>query len=752
MGILSEDLEQTLNDIFQEAHVRRSEFVTVEHLLLGLIDNPSAKKVLEACKADLPLLQSQLSSYIDEHVRMLPLDDGETTASVGLQRVIQRAVMQVQASGKLEVTGAHILVAIFSEKESHAVYYLAGMDITRLDVINYMAHGTVKQDQPGIEGETADEQAEIEGKKPKGAPLDRFCINLNQQAEAGKIDPLIGRDAELLRLVHILCRRRKNNPILVGEAGVGKTALAEGLALKIVQGDIPDVMANAQVFALDMGALLAGTKFRGDFEERLKEVLKSLKKQEHAILFIDEIHTIIGAGAASGGTMDASNLLKPALASGELRCIGATTHQEFRQIFEKDHALSRRFQKIDIDEPSIDDTIHILRGLKSRFEDHHSVSYSQQAIVSAAELASRYITDRRLPDSAIDVLDEAGASVRIRGAGKRKKQITVTDIEKVIASMARIPNAQVNASDREALEKLERNLKFSVFGQDEAIRQLSASIKLSRAGLSHPEKPIGSFLFTGPTGVGKTEVARQLSRILGIDLIRFDMSEYMEAHAVSRLIGSPPGYVGFEQGGLLTESINKSPHAVLLLDEIEKAHPDIFNVLLQVMDHSKLTDNAGRTADFRHIILIMTSNAGAFEMQQGTIGFTPKPRAGDDTAAIKRIFSPEFRNRLDAIIPFATLDEETIVHVVDKLIMELETQLQEKHVEIELDQNARLWLARHGYDPQMGARPMARLIQDRIKKPLAEAILFGELRKGGHAIIRMKDDDIEVCCQDSIPA
>jgi len=740
MGILSEELEETLNDTFRNAHFRRNEFVTVEHLLLGLLDNPNALGVLLGCHANIEILRNELASFIREHVSILPEEAGETTASIGLQRVIQRAVMHVQASGKREVTGAHVLVAIFSEKDSHAAHYLAHMGVNRLDVVSFMAHGALSNES--AHPESGPETPAIESDKPdkSQSPLHRFCVNLSQRAREGKIDPLIGRSEELRRCTQILCRRRKNNPLLVGEAGVGKTAIAEGLALRIEEKDAPDVIENATIYALDMGALLAGTKYRGDFEERLKAVLHALETEDQAVLFIDEIHTIIGAGAASGGTMDASNLLKPALANGELRCIGATTYQEFRNLFEKDRALSRRFQKVDVPEPSVEETIDILKGLKSRLQEHHGVRYSQPAIEQAAKLAKRYLGDRHLPDSAIDVLDEAGASMRVKPEDKRRSQINVHDIESMIATMARIPHQQVNASDKKRLIHLDRDLKLSVFGQDKAIDRLASSIKLSRAGLSHPEKPIGSFLFTGPTGVGKTEVARQMARIMGVELLRFDMSEYMESHTVSRLIGAPPGYVGFDQGGLLTEAVTKNPHAILLLDEVEKAHPDLFNLLLQIMDHGTLTDNNGRKADFRHIVLIMTSNAGAFEMQQNTVGFNPQPRYGADEEAVKRIFTPEFRNRLDAIIGFAPLSEQTILHVVDKMLVELETQLEEKKVELDVSASAKTWLATRGYDPLMGARPMARLIQEHIKKPLAEAILFGDLQKGGIAVIDCKDD------------
>ncbi|EAU54130.1 AAA ATPase, central region:Clp, N terminal [Mariprofundus ferrooxydans PV-1] len=752
MGILSEELEETLNDTFRNAHIRRNEFVTVEHLLLGLLDNPNALGVLLGCRADVEKLRTDLNQFIREHVATLPEEAGETTASIGLQRVIQRAVMQVQASGKREVTGANVLVAIFSEKDSHAVHFLNRMGVTRLDIVSFMAHNAMR-DEP-IPSEADMQNPSIEGGAPATdkSPLSQYCINLSQRAKDGKIDPLIGRNEELSRCIQILSRRRKNNPLLVGDAGVGKTAIAEGLALRIEQQQAPEVIAHATIYALDMGALLAGTKYRGDFEERLKAVLQALQQKDQAVLFIDEIHTIIGAGAASGGTMDASNLLKPALANGELRCIGATTHQEFRNLFEKDRALSRRFQKVDVPEPSVEETIEILKGLKSGLEAHHAVSYSQPAIEQAAKLAKRHLSERRLPDSAIDVLDEAGAAMRMKPEDKRRVRINVHDIESMIASMARIPHQQVNASDRKQLAHLDRDLKLSVFGQDKAIDQLAASIKLSRAGLAHPEKPIGSFLFTGPTGVGKTEAARQLARIMGVELIRFDMSEYMESHTVSRLIGAPPGYVGFDQGGLLTEAINKNPHAVLLLDEIEKAHPDLFNLLLQVMDHGTLTDNNGRVADFRHIVLIMTSNAGAFEMQQNSVGFNPQPRQGDDDAAIKRIFTPEFRNRLDSIIGFAPLSEEIILHVVDKMLIELETQLLNKKVELDVTLEAKQWLAKRGYDPLMGARPMGRLIQEHIKKPLADAILFGALQKGGIARIECKQDELVVHHDESIPA
>jgi ATP-dependent Clp protease ATP-binding subunit ClpA len=746
MGILSDDLEQTLNEIFRSAHMRRNEFVTVEHLLLGLLDDPAARPVLEGCHTDLEQLRKELDQFIQEHVAVMPEDTGETTASIGVQRVIQRAVLHVQSAGKREVTGADVLVAIFSEKDSHAVFYLNELGITRLDIVSFIAHGAKSHErlEYGSESDSQEQTQETDKKTGQAAPLERFCVNLNARAVAGKTDPLIGREDELKRCMHILCRRRKNNPILVGEAGVGKTAIAEGLALRIVEGNVPELLADATIYALDMGALLAGTKYRGDFEERLKAVLSALQGKKDSILFVDEIHTMIGAGAASGGAMDASNLLKPALANGELRCIGATTYQEYRGIFEKDRALSRRFQKIDVVEPSVEDTIDILKGLKERLERHHHVQYTLNSIATAATLAKRYINDRHLPDSAIDVLDEAGAAMQLMPASKRRKQVSVHDVEAIVARMARIPAKQVSASDKKHLEHLERNLKLSVFGQNHAIEQLAASIKLARSGLAHPDKPIGSFLFTGPTGVGKTEVAKQLARIMGIQLIRFDMSEYMEAHSVSRLIGAPPGYVGFDQGGLLTEAVNKAPHAVLLLDEIEKAHPDLFNILLQVMDHGTLTDNNGRSADFRHVILIMTSNAGAIELQQHAIGFNPSKSRGDESEAIKRMFTPEFRNRLDATIPFASLDQKTILHIVDKFLVELETQLQDKHVELEVNASARKWLGEHGFDEAMGARPMSRLIQHKIKQPLADEILFGRLQKGGKVHVGLRGGELSL--------
>jgi ATP-dependent Clp protease ATP-binding subunit ClpA len=731
--MLSQELEFSLNSAFQRAREKRHEFITVEHLLAALLDNPSAARVLRACGGNIDELRRHLTTFLDENVPKLPAgSEIDTQPTIGFQRVIQRAVLHVQGVGKKEVTGANVLVAIFGEKESHAVYFLHKQNISRFDVVNYISHGISKvPSENPAENPAAEEQAE-EGGSAERSPLEMFCINLNEQARLGKIDPLIGRSRELERTIQILCRRRKNNPLFVGEAGVGKTAIAEGLAKKIVDHEVPDVLSTATVYALDMGTLLAGTKYRGDFEKRLKAVLNQLKKQDHAVLFIDEIHTIIGAGAASGGAMDASNLLKPVLSSGDLRCIGSTTYQEYRNIFEKDRALSRRFQKIDVSEPSVEETVEILRGLKGRFESHHSVRYTQQALRSAAELSARYIGDRHLPDKAIDVIDEAGASQQLLPLSRRKKTIGAHDVEEIVAKMARIPPKTVSTSDKEALKSLERDLKMTVFGQDEAIEALATAIKLARAGLRPAEKPIGSYLFSGPTGVGKTEVTRQLARVLGLELIRFDMSEYMERHTVSRLIGAPPGYVGFDQGGLMTEAVIKHPHAVLLLDEIEKAHPDVFNLLLQVMDHGTLTDNNGRKADFRNVILVMTTNAGAERIARASIGFTQQNHTGDDLQEIQKMFSPEFRNRLDATITFKALDSVTIMHVVNKFITELEAQLADKHVTLELDEAARAWLAGRGYDPSMGARPMARLIQERVKKPLADELLFGKLEHGGH--------------------
>ncbi|MEJ6005274.1 ATP-dependent Clp protease ATP-binding subunit ClpA [Paucibacter sp. AS339] len=737
--MIAQELEVSLHMAFVEARQQRHEFITVEHLLMALLDNPSAAEVLRACSANLDDLRKSLAQFIKENTPTVGgADEVDTQPTLGFQRVIQRAIMHVQStgSGKKEVTGANVLVAIFGEKDSHAVYYLHQQGVTRLDVVNFIAHGIKKSDPPeapkGQEGgsaaETEREDAEGQG---KGSPLEQFTQNLNQQAKDGKIDPLIGRELEVERVVQILCRRRKNNPLLVGEAGVGKTAIAEGLAWRITEGDVPEVLAEAVVYSLDMGSLLAGTKYRGDFEQRLKAVLKQLKDQPNAILFIDEIHTLIGAGAASGGTLDASNLLKPALSSGAMKCIGATTFSEYRGIFEKDAALSRRFQKVDVAEPSVEQTVEILKGLKSRFEEHHSVKYALGALQAAAELSAKYINDRHLPDKAIDVIDEAGAAQRILPKNKQKKTITRNEVEDIVAKIARIPPASVSSDDRGKLKTLDRDLNSVVFGQEPAIEALAAAIKMARSGLGKPDKPIGSFLFSGPTGVGKTEVAKQLAYILGIELIRFDMSEYMERHAVSRLIGAPPGYVGFDQGGLLTEAITKKPHAVLLLDEIEKAHPDVFNVLLQVMDHGSLTDNNGRKADFRNVIIIMTTNAGAETMNKSTIGFTNSRQQGDEMGDIKRLFTPEFRNRLDAIVSFRALDEEIIMRVVDKFLLQLESQLQEKKVEVTFSDALRKHLAKKGFDPLMGARPMQRLIQDTIRRALADELLFGRLVEGG---------------------
>ncbi len=741
--MLSQELEFSLNAAFQEAREKRHEYITVEHLLAALLDNPSAARVIRACGGSIDDLRRNLVNFLRESVPSLPPDsETDTQPTLGFQRVIQRAVLHVQGVGKKEVTGANVLVAIFGEKDSHAVYFLHKQNISRFDVVNFISHGISKvpgESQPEL---PAPEEGEDGTVAPERSPLDIFTVNLNERARAGKIDPLIGRDLEVQRTIQILCRRRKNNPLYVGEAGVGKTAIAEGLAKKIVEGDVPEILLRSTIYSLDMGALLAGTKYRGDFEKRLKAVLHHLKKHENAVLFIDEIHTIIGAGAASGGAMDASNLLKPALSSGELKCIGSTTYQEYRGIFEKDRALSRRFQKIDVNEPSVDETVQILKGLKSRFEQHHGVKYTSPALHAAAELSARYINDRFLPDKAIDVIDEAGASMHLLPPSKRKKTIGLSEIEDIVAKIARIPPKSVSSSDMKALRTLERDLKLVVFGQDAAIDALTTSIKMSRSGLGSPDKPIGSYLFSGPTGVGKTEVTRQLAKVLGLELIRFDMSEYMERHTVSRLIGAPPGYVGFDQGGLMTDAVNKHPHAVLLLDEIEKAHPDVYNLLLQVMDHGTLTDNNGRKADFRNIIIVMTTNAGAEQMSRSSMGFAKQNHSGEDVEAVKRMFSPEFRNRLDAIIPFMPLDEQTIVNVVDKFILELEGQLEERKVSIELDDAARRWLAKHGYEPAMGARPMARLIREKIKKPLADELLFGRLAEGGEVRVTTKDDEL----------
>ena len=742
--MIAQELEVSLHMAFVEARQKRHEFITVEHLLLALLDNPSAAEVLRACAANVDELRRELTTFINEHTpRVEGADEIDTQPTLGFQRVIQRAILHVQSSGKKEVTGANVLVAIFGEKDSHAVYFLQRQNVSRLDVVNFISHGIAKAPQhgTGATGRNESEQGEQETETAQpGGALENYTQNLNQQALVGKIDPLIGRDRELERVIQTLCRRRKNNPLLVGEAGVGKTAIAEGLARRIIEGRIPEILEGAQVYALDMGALLAGTKYRGDFEQRLKAVLKQLRENQNAILFIDEIHTLIGAGAASGGTLDASNLLKPALSSGQLKCIGATTYSEFRQIFEKDHALSRRFQKIDVAEPSVAETVDILKGLKSRFEEHHNVKYSAAALASAAELSARYINDRHLPDKAIDVIDEAGAAQRILPKSKQRKTIGKGEIEDIVAKIARIPPRSVSSDDKTALMNLERDLKNVVFGQEAAIDALAKAIKMSRSGLGNPTKPIGNFLFSGPTGVGKTEVARQLAFTLGIELVRFDMSEYMERHAVSRLIGAPPGYVGFDEGGLLTEAITKKPHCVLLLDEIEKAHPDIYNILLQVMDHGTLTDNNGRQADFRNVILIMTTNAGAESMQKSIIGFSAKREAGDEMAEIKRMFSPEFRNRLDATISFKSLDNDVILRVVDKFLMQLEAQLHEKKVEAHFTDELKAWLAGEGFDPMMGARPMARLIQDTIRSALADELLFGRLASGGKVTIDLGAD------------
>ncbi len=739
--MIAQELEVSLHMAFMEARQKKHEFITVEHLLLAMLDNPSAQEVLKACQTDVDQLRKLLSDFILDHTPVVTADDVDTQPTLGFQRVIQRAILHVQSSGKKEVTGANVLVAIFGEKDSHAVYFLHQKGVTRLDVVNFIAHGIAKSNE---EDDQKDERAPTEeggpnAEKTTESPLDSYATNLNKLAIDGKIDPLIGREVELERVVQILCRRRKNNPLLVGEAGVGKTAIAEGLARRIVEGEVPEVLSGAEVYALDMGALLAGTKYRGDFEQRLKSVLKQLTKNESAILFIDEIHTLIGAGAASGGTLDASNLLKPALSSGQLRCIGATTYTEYRGIFEKDHALSRRFQKIDVTEPTIAETVSILRGLKSRFEEHHQVKYTVSALTAAAELSVRFISDRHLPDKAIDVIDEAGAAQRIVTTKRRKKVIGKHEIEEIIAKIARVPSQNVSSNDRNKLQTLDRDLKSVVFGQETAIDALSSAIKMSRSGLGDPRKPVGSFLFSGPTGVGKTEVARQLAYTMGVELLRFDMSEYMERHAVSRLIGAPPGYVGFDQGGLLTEAISKQPHCVLLLDEIEKAHPEIFNILLQVMDHGTLTDNNGRRADFRNVIIIMTTNAGASELSKTKIGFTQSSEVGDELGEIKRMFTPEFRNRLDAVVSFAPLSKDVILRVVDKFLMELETQLQEKKVEIQFSDELRKYLAEKGFDPLMGARPMSRLIQDTIRKALADELLFGRLANGGDVRVGLDD-------------
>jgi len=746
--MLNRELEDTLSVAFRSARDKRHEFMTVEHLLLALLDNRQAAEVLNACGADLNRLRQQLSVFIDETTPLLPdnIPNMETQPTLGFQRVLQRAVFHVQSSGKSEVTGANILVAIYSEQESHAVFVLQQQGIERMDVVNYISHGIsrINEQESDDLGNVA--EGDDSGDSSKSA-LSQYAVNLNQQAALGRIDPLVGRDAEVERVVQILSRRRKNNPLLVGEAGVGKTAIAEGLAKLIIEDKVPDIISDSVVYALDLGALLAGTKYRGDFEKRLKSLLNEIKQQSRAILFIDEIHTIIGAGAASGGSMDASNLLKPLLSSGEIRCIGSTTFQEFRGIFEKDRALARRFQKIDVLEPSVDDTYRILRGLKSRFEEHHELEYTDAALRAASELADRYINDKHMPDKAIDVIDEAGAYQRLMPPEQRKKVIDVAEVEAVVAKIARIPPKSVSTSDKDQLRKLENNLKMVVLGQDEAISSLASAIKLSRAGLKEPNKPVGSFLFAGPTGVGKTEVTQQLARILGIELVRFDMSEYMERHTVSRLIGAPPGYVGFDQGGLLTEAITKSPHCVLLLDEIEKAHPEVFNLLLQVMDNGTLTDNNGRKADFRNVILVMTTNAGAEAQSRASIGFTKQDHSTDAMEALKRLFTPEFRNRLDAVIQFKSLTLDIVKGVVDKFLTELQAQLDEKHVVLHVDEEARLWLAEHGYDEKMGARPMQRLIQEKLKKPLAEMILFGELAEAGGEVDISIGEDGEICLE-----
>ena len=745
MSMLSPELEFCLNDAFQGARDQRHEFITVEHLLLALTDVPKVIEILRSCGCDLERLRRDLAKFIDEQTPRLDEEsDQEVQPTLGFQRVLQRAVFHVQSSGKKDVTAANVLVAIFSEKQSHALYLLSSQDVARLDIVNFISHGLSKIG----ESPNTSTEAQEAGSEGEGSPLQQFATNLNKLAIEGRIDPLIGRETEVERTIEILCRRRKNNPLYVGDAGVGKTALAEGLARKIVEEEVPALLADCTIYALDMGTLLAGTKYRGDFEKRLKGVLAELRNDPGAVLFVDEIHTVIGAGAASGGVMDASNLIKPALASGELRCIGSTTYEEYRGIFEKDHALARRFQKIEVGEPSVPETIDILKGLRSRFEEHHGIEYSDEALAAAADLAAKHINDRRLPDKAIDVIDEAGANLRLSGAGT---VVDVPHVEAIVAKMARIPPKSVSVSDRDVLRTLERDMKLVIFGQDRAIRELGSAIKMSRSGLGEDERPVGCFLFAGPTGVGKTEVTRQLAHALGIELVRFDMSEYMERHTVSRLIGAPPGYVGYDQGGLLTEAINKNPHSVLLLDEIEKAHPEVFNLLLQVMDHGTLTDNNGRKTDFRNVVLVMTTNAGAQEMSRPSIGFTDQNHASDGMEAIRKMFAPEFRNRLDAIIQFDSLEMDTILRVVDKLVVELEAQLEEKNVTIALDDDARQWIAERGYDPKMGARPMARVIREHIRRPLAEELLFGNLTGGGHVTVRVgKDDELELVAQSLI--
>ena len=738
--MIAQELEVSLHMAFMDARQKRHELITVEHLLLAMLDNPSAAEVLKACGSNIDSLRNDLAQYIDDHTPTISGEDEvDTQPTLGFQRVIQRAMLHVQSSGKKEVNGANVLVAIYGEKDSHAVYFLHQQGVTRLDVVNFIAHGVSKLNEGDIHKTSPEQENDQESSANKA--LETYTINLNKMVLAGKIDPLIGRDSEIERVVQTLCRRRKNNPLLVGEAGVGKTAIAEGLAKRIVDKEVPSILESTTIFSLDMGTLLAGTKYRGDFEQRLKAVMKQLNEHKDAILFIDEIHTLIGAGSASGGTLDASNLLKPALSNGSIKCIGATTYQEYRTVFEKDHALSRRFQKIDVNEPSILDTINILKGLKSRFEKHHNVKYSVAAINSAAELSAKYINDRHLPDKAIDVIDEAGAAQRILPKNKQKKVITNKEIEEIVAKIAKIPPKNISTDDKHALKNLERDLKAVIFGQDKAIENLASAIKMTRSGLGIPNKPIGNFLFSGPTGVGKTEVARQLAYILGIELIRIDMSEYMERHAVSRLIGAPPGYVGFDQGGLMTEAVNKQPYCVLLLDEIEKAHPDIFNILLQVMDHGSLTDSNGRKTDFRNVTLIMTTNAGAESLSKTSMGFTQSKKMGDEQAEIKRLFTPEFRNRLDATVSFAPLSQEVILKVVDKFLMQLEDQLHEKKVDTTFTDALKSYLAKNGFDPSMGARPMSRLIQDTIRKALADELLFGKLTNGGNVTIDIDSNE-----------
>jgi len=752
--VLSNELEYCLNDAFHQAREARHEYLTVEHLLLAILDTPKVREVLRACGVDFAKLRQEIKEHIDQSTpRLEDGEEREVQPTLGFQRVLQRALFHVQSSGKKEVGVTNVLVAIFSEKQSHAVFLLNRQHVTRLDVVNYISHGLSKIAEEKTEKEDGQTEGERDGEG--GSALEKYTTNLNRMAQEGRIDPLIGRKLEVERTIEILCRRRKNNPLYVGEAGVGKTAIAEGLARLIVEGKVPEVLSDCTIFALDMGALIAGTKYRGDFEKRLKGVITELKKLPGAVLFIDEIHTVIGAGAASGGVMDASNLIKPVLSNGEIRCIGSTTYSEYRGIFEKDHALARRFQKIDVVEPSVAETIDILFGLKPRFEEHHGITYADEALRAAAELAARHINERHLPDKAIDVVDEAGARARLKPIAEREPVVGVKQIEDVVARMARIPAKSVSISDKEVLRNLERNLKLVIFGQDKAIEALGAAIKMARSGLGEAAKPVGSFLFAGPTGVGKTEVTRQLAIAMGVEFLRFDMSEYMERHTVSRLIGAPPGYVGFDQGGLLTEAIAKHPHCVLLLDEVEKAHPDVFNLLLQVMDHGTLTDNNGRKADFRHVIIVMTTNAGAQEMARPSIGFTNADNASDGMEAIRRIFSPEFRNRLDAVIHFAALDAPTIERVVDKLILEVEAQLEQKGVTIALDDAARRWVATKGYDPKMGARPMARTIQEYIKRPLAEELLFGRLASGGHVRVSVSEDGTELvlhCEPAQVPA